>query len=300
MQCPKCGAENQGSRASCWNCFAQLGSSGDIPAKPSPKKVKPVAPPEPEPNPVAAPEEPALIIDFGQTSAPAEMGEPDSPEPQPNYIVPGLAETTDDAPEAPRASRETNRKSSGGKKFPVIIPVIIVLAALVAAWWFLLANPSPEPVAKQYISAMQAVMSGDTQPLQSIVSASSQSRVASMNSMSGMMKGLGASGVKLDIQKVDSCTVTGDKAEVMLSVKTTLVNMPQMGIDLPMSVALVREGSPVRRKWKVDLDATNQLQAKSMQGMIKGIFPKGMPSMPGGMPPGMPQMPGGMPPAPGR
>jgi len=64
MYCPRCGVENDDSRAACWNCFAQLRPSADADArKPQPKpskaerkkgKQEPIVEPVAAPAPAAA------------------------------------------------------------------------------------------------------------------------------------------------------------------------------------------------------------------------------------------------------
>lgn len=58
MNCPRCNAQNDESRHSCWNCFAQLHQAEGVklakpPKEKRPKKGKVAAPPIPEPEPQA-------------------------------------------------------------------------------------------------------------------------------------------------------------------------------------------------------------------------------------------------------
>lgn len=305
MQCPRCGVENDGSHVACWNCFAPLESSGAVkPQKPPAPKAKAKiskptdsVPTQPIDNTSFEPVSPQVVQDeasFISTDEPADFTKPDVPkadeeiparpaldkdEPpsRQGYAIPGLAESSSEA-RAPREIREPSARPD--KKFPAIIPIIFVVVA--AAWWFLLANPSPVPAAKQYVAAIQSVATGNLEPMRAIVSATSQTQLRALQGSFGAMKRYGVSGVRMEPQEVVSKSVNGDTAEIVVTVKYTVPNQP-MGMNMPMGVALVREGSILKRVWKVDLAATGRLQMKAFQEMRNKVHqvPGGMPSAPG-------------------
>ena len=163
--------------------------------------------------------------------------------------------------------------------------VLISLISVIATWWFVLFNPSPVPVAKEYVGAMNAAMAGDGKKLAAICTPESQASIDSMVRVLGQvlgqmrMRGFAAQ-INMTVGKVESVTVTGDTAQVRLNVNSSISTM-QMQVSKPMPVALVRGGSILRRQWKVDMVATNRLAAENDKAMLQKAFPGGIPNMPG-------------------
>ena len=183
------------------------------------------------------------------------------------------ADKEDSAPAKPKPRR--------GANFLLLIIIGVLVIGLLAAWWFILWNPSPVPVAKEYIGAMNAAMAGDSQNLASICTAESQASIDSAVRALGQMKMSGFA-VQMTAGEIESVAVTGNTAQVRLNVNTSVSNM-QMQVSKPMPIALVREGSAIRRQWKVDMAATSRLAAEDAKAMLQKVFPGGIPNMPGGV-----------------
>lgn len=129
MQCVRCGAENKGDRAACWNCFAQLtpseGKMRKIAVAPKPDK----APPEPSLEPEEV-EEPLQVESSAQSEAsqpwedlfpPRETVEPagespaafdlDEPVRESTFVIPELADfPTEDQQVVPEEQEPSERR----------------------------------------------------------------------------------------------------------------------------------------------------------------------------------------------
>jgi len=173
---------------------------------------------------------------------------------------PGAAPASKPMIERPRMAQASK---TSGQKSSVAAPVIIlVVLAIIAAWWFLLANPSPVPAAKGYVTEK-------------------------LNMFAGMMP----AGVKPEAGSVKDVNVTGDRAVVSVDIKTSM-----MGINTSVAqrLALVKEGSFFAKKWRVDEAATMQLQiedAGKMMNQFRGMMNQnGAQGQMPGMPPGFGKM----------
>jgi hypothetical protein len=82
------------------------------------------------------------------------------------------------------------------------------------------------------------------------------------------------SSTSISIAKVNSVSVSGDNAQVSLDVAWSFSDMQ---LSMPMRIALVRQGSALRRQWKVDLPATNKLTAEEARNMMQKMFPASVP-----------------------
>lgn len=241
---------------------------------------------------VAGPEETAPV-----PGAEAEVRAPEHREtaPAPEVMPTGGVTAPPGAPAAqPEAALERRRseRPARARRFPVFIPLVILVLGALAAWWFLLANPSPSPVAKRYVPALAAAMSGDTTELQAICTPGSRAYIASMRKMMSTVPTPPGFALKMTAGEINSVSVTGGRAEVGLTANTSFGDT-QMQVSSPLRVALIREGSMLRRKWKVDLAATNRLAQEDARRMFQQLSPEGMP----GKAPGVPSAPA-MPPTP--
>ncbi|MHB0999481.1 MAG: hypothetical protein ACYC27_09565 [Armatimonadota bacterium] len=175
-----------------------------------------------------------------------------------------------DMSERPREVPRVNRSepSRGGKGFPAVIPIVVVLVALIAAWWFLLANPKPEAAAKRFVEAMNSMVSGDTKPLKSIASADSKNIIGELPDMASQPPG--GQGLKITVGDIKSCTVTGNKADVNIETGIS-IGGKEFPFKVPMNVSLVKEGSFICPKWKVDLakSAPSSAMGGNMPGMMR-------------------------------
>ncbi len=226
-------------------------------------------------------------------AAEAEVQPPEHQEtaPAPEVMPTGSVAVPPGEP-APRAEMPLERRRSARparrRRFLIFIPLVILVLAGLAAWWFLLANPSPSPVATRYVPALAAAMSGDTTELQAICTPGSRAEIASMRKMMSTMPTPPGFALKMTAGEIDSVSVTGGRAEVGLTASISFGD-PQMQVSSPVRVALVREGSMLRRKWKIDLAATNRLTQEEARRMFERLSPKGTPGVPSA--PAMPPTP---------
>jgi hypothetical protein len=158
----------------------------------------------------------------------------------------------------------------------ILMPAIIVIViALVAVWWFVLANPSPAPAAKEFVASVDALMAGDTTRLSAVTSAGSQKDVGRMGKVFEPFRTRRLK-VGFTAGEVISSDVSGSTALLQVEVRMGVPKTTAQ-VTVPLHVALVKEGSVLKREWKVDLSATGRYWA---QEMPKGIRPSDQPGAP--------------------
>lgn len=180
--------------------------------------------------------------------APLKAGSVATQRPAPR---PTAGPATERSNQAPRPTyRPASSSSSGAGKVVPVIAVVVILG-LVAAWWFFLFNPSPVSAAKTYVDSKLEAQGGKD---------------------------------KADIV-YDGFTVNGSTADVNITVKVKSGALPA-GITIPdmkQTIILAREGSFIRREWKVDEQATAKKAMESIRenvGRVLGGMMKGMSGMP--------------------
>ena len=151
--------------------------------------------------------------------------------------------------------------SSGGRRFPIAIPLVVVVAVLVAAWWFILANPSPVPAAKRSMEALASTLStGDVKPFKEVVSSGSQQSADQLGAIAGMLK---SANLKLTVGEVKGTTIQGSQATVKLDITISAMGRTQT-VTAPLR--MVKEGSIIRRQWKLDLGTGNPAEFLGRRG----------------------------------
>ena len=259
-------------------------------AEPLPE-IEPQAPAVAEEEPVAAAKDEVAIKP--EDALPADDWldlpefNPDAIEDEPPAPVPVVEQASKKKKIKASANVKPAKEKAPGRKPNLLLPIIIIvlILAALAAWWFMFAYPSPEPVAKDFITAMNLTASGDSSKLKTICTASSQADIGSGAQALGKMKPQGLA-MQMSAGKVDGVTVNGDQAEVKLNLSISF-GTTQMQFNMPMRVALLREGPIFHRQWKVDLPATNRLGAEDAKQMVQKMFPGGMPrNIPMAAPPG--------------
>lgn len=137
MKCPRCGADNEEGRASCWNCYADMSKPPEafakVPAPPSWERKAP-APPPPQarpgvpapPGPGAPPPPPG-----GPPSPFPPVGRPPVPGAPPSPFPP----TPRPAPYAPARERVAARRSRTGTWITLAVIVVVLGGGFAFAWF---------------------------------------------------------------------------------------------------------------------------------------------------------------------
>jgi|GEM_PF-3179315 len=156
--------------------------------------------------------------------------------------------------------RARARLAEKQRKRPFVpVVIILVVLAVIVTWYFTWGSPSPADSAKAFVIAVNALYAGDMTPLKMICSANSSSSITSRDEVLRSLLPANLPVLGLSPGTVESVQVAGKTAEVKLKVRYALLETHSVG-DITMRVALVKEGSFIKPRWKVDLAATERLQ----------------------------------------
>ena len=194
----------------------------DSPA-PSPVETVEVAEPEAEQAPlVEAPELPVFDIESIEESPEVEEEKPPTRH-RPRSPLPGLAVT--------------------------------LILLLLSAWRFMNSYPPPGAVASNFVKAVDSMMAGDTTALSRVVSADSQQ---DMGQIAEVFQPFQKKRLEIRItpQEVVRREIIGNSANVVVLTNFGIPDAVQAQGRL--TVALVKEGSAIRKRWKVDLTKTGE------------------------------------------
>ena len=187
-----------------------------------------------------------------------ELADPEAEEELPKVEVPELPvfdiEKIEEPSEAQQPPADTHpARHRARSPLPGFAVTIILL--LVATWGFINAYPPPGAVAKSFITATDSLMAGDAAKLSKVVSAESQKDIAQVGQFFAPFKKR-----RLQVQIVPKAVVSrkivGNTANVVVLTDFGIPNAVQAQGKL--TVSLVKEGSIVRKLWKVDLKQTGR------------------------------------------
>ena len=208
---------------------------------PSPVEIQEVAEPEAEQAPqVEAPDLPVFDIESIEESPEVEEEEPPTRH-RPRSPLPGLAVT--------------------------------LILLLLSAWRFMNSYPPPGAVASNFVNAVDSMMAGDTTALSRVVSADSQQGVGQITEVFQpfQKKRLG---IRITPQEVVEREIIGNSANVVVLTNFGIPDAVQAQGRL--TVALVKEGSAIRKQWKVDLTKTGEDWKTELPQLLKNA-PRGEP-----------------------
>ncbi|MHB9023348.1 MAG: cysteine-rich CWC family protein [Armatimonadota bacterium] len=251
--CPRCGAENQPGRASCWNCWETLPSTPDEEA-PAESPISPDAVQVPLPTPSPATGEDARIDPPIAPAAASSRG---------GATVwvggPAKEDTVHDVPES----------HGGGWARIIIVALSVILLALVLLWHYTFRPEPPSTavadVAQDYVAALAV---HDTQTQQQLATEDSKGLLLPgwLTVASGVVQQPASDQGEAASVEVD---FTLSPAAVRVPLPHNVVGALSRRYSIPLELQLEADG------WRVDQQAFLTALKKTLTAKNPGVkFPK--------------------------